>query len=246
LDEKNQHLVSSINVLIDALLAKYPINKVFLSASRDDKKGHVVKKLCRQNKVYLQLVPQQVINRKLGSKNQGVFAELSPVTFFSLSEIVKKITKGLILVLSGINDTGNLGAIIRTAAGAGVDGILISQKNSAPINETVLKTSVGALFHTKIARSPNLSRDLDTLKKSDFWVIGADMAAETPYYDWNFDCNIALVMGNETKGLGPLIKKKVDAMVSIPLAPEVDSLNVSVATGVILYEILRQKGLNQR
>ena len=240
----NDHLfVSSINALIDALQAKYPINKVFLSLSRDDQKGNLIKKLCRENHVFIQLVPQQVINRKLGPKNQGLYAELSPVNFYPLREIMDNSKRDLILVLSGINDTGNMGAIIRTAAGAGVDGILISQKNSAPINETVLKTSVGTLFHTKIARSKNLSRDLDLLKKGDFWVIGADAAADTPYFKWNFNCKVALVMGNESRGLTPFIQKKVDGLVSIPLAPEVDSLNVSVATGVILYEILRQKDL---
>ncbi len=233
--------ISTLNALIEALKAGQAVNKVLISRSKQDRKVDLIKKMCKQNNIMFQLVPQEAIDRKAGAKNQGVFAELSPIRFYELQEIIDAAKNGFILVLDRINDTGNMGAMIRTAVAAGVDGIIISRRDSAPVNETVLKTSAGTLMKAKICQSKNLSQDLDTLKSEGFWVIGTEMSGFVPYYDYDFSYKTVLVMGSENSGMSPLLKKKADQLISIPHSRDVESLNVSVAAGVILFEALRQK-----
>lgn len=233
--------IHTLNTLIEALKTNVPINKVLISDARKDRKVGLILDLCRRSSVTVQRVPQQTINRKAGPDNQGVFAEIAPVRFYSLEEILKEIKTGLVLVLDSINDTGNMGAVIRSAAAAEVDGIIISQRHSAPVNETVLKTSAGTLLKVKIHQAKNLTHTIKELKKNDFWVVGADRQGDMPYYDYDFTYKTALVMGGEHKGVSPLLKKNVDHLVCIPHSPRVESLNVSAAAAVILFEALRQK-----
>jgi 23S rRNA (guanosine2251-2'-O)-methyltransferase len=233
--------ISTLNALIEALKEGQPINKVLIGRGKKDRKVEFIKKLCRESNIMFQLVPQEAIDRKAGAKNQGVFAELSPIRFYELHEIVESSKTGLLLVLDRINDTGNLGALIRTAVAAEVDGVLISRRDSAPINETVLKTSAGTLMKAKICQSKNLGQDLDKLKEAGFWVVGTEMSGSVPYYDYDFSYKTALVMGSENTGMSPLLKKKADQLVSIPHSKKVESLNVSVSAGVILFEAVRQK-----
>lgn len=233
--------IHTLNALIEALRIKIPINKVLISDARKDRKVGEILDLCRGNKVTVQRVPQQTINRKAGPDNQGVFAEIAAVRFYSLDEILKEINTGLLLILDSINDTGNMGAVIRSAAAAEVDGIIISQRHSAPINETVLKTSAGTLLKVKIHQSKNLTHTVKELRKNDFWVVGADRQGDMPYYDYDFTYKTAIVMGGEHKGVSSLLKKNMDHLVCIPHSPQVESLNVSAAAAVILFEALRQK-----
>jgi 23S rRNA (guanosine2251-2'-O)-methyltransferase len=233
--------IHSLNELIEALRTHVPINKVLISNTKKDKKIGVILDLCRRNKVVFQQVPQQTINRKAGPDNQGVFAEISPIKFYTLDEVLKEIKTGLLLILDSITDTGNMGAIIRSAVGAKVDGIIISQRHSAPMNETVLKTSVGSLVKARIVQSKNLIHTLKKLKENDFWVVGADIRGNMPYYDYDFTYKTAIVLGSESKGISPLLKKNVDHLLSIPHSSQIESLNVSAAAAVILFEALRQK-----
>lgn len=237
--------INSLNALIEALQERVPVNKVFISSARRDKRIERVIALCRQNKVVFQRVPQQTINRKAGPDNQGVFAEISPIRFYTLEEILKSIHTGLILVLDGIEDAGNMGAIIRGAAAADVDGIIVSQRHSAPINETVLKTSAGSLVKAKIVQAKNLTNAVNFLKENGFWVVGTVMEKEkeksVAYYNYDFTVNSAIILGGEHKGVSPLLKKNADQLVFIPHSPKIESLNVSAAAAVILFEALRQK-----
>jgi 23S rRNA (guanosine2251-2'-O)-methyltransferase len=233
--------IHTLNALIEALKSNVPINKVLISDTKKDKKVGKILDLCRRNNVMFQQVPQQTINRKAGPDNQGVFAEISPIKFQPLDEVLKEIKTGLLLILDSITDTGNMGAIIRSAVGADVDGIIISQRHSAPINETVLKTSAGSLVKAKIVPSKNLTHTINELKRNDFWVVGAEMQGNMPYYDYDFTYKTALVLGSEYKGISPLLKKNVDHLISIPHSSQIESLNVSAAAAVILFEALRQK-----
>lgn len=233
-------IINTLNALIEALKAKAPLNKVFLSDARKDRKVGMILDLCRENNVAVQRVPQETINRKAGSDNQGVFAEISAIKFYDLDEILKPGKSGLILILDSINDTGNMGAMIRSAAAADVDGIIISRHNSAPINETVLKTSAGTLVKVKIHQARNLTQTIHELKEKGFWIIGADKQGDMIYYDYDFSYKTAIVMGGEHKGISPLLKKNMDHLVSIPHSAKVESLNVSAAAAVILFEALRQ------
>jgi len=244
-------IINSLNTLIEALQERVPINKVFISKARKDKRIDKVIRLCRQNKVVFQMVPQETILRKAGPGSQGVFAEVSPIRFYSIEEILQSVNRGLILILDSINDTGNMGAIIRSAAAAEVDGIIVSQRHSAPINETVLKTSAGAVLKARIVQSKNLTNTVNLLKENGFWVVGTVMEKEKEkrsiaYYNYDFTVKTAVILGSEHKGISPLLEKNADQLVFIPHSPKVESLNVSSAAAVILFDALRQKAAGRR
>lgn len=234
--------IISINSLIEALKARKTINKVFISKTRKDKqKIDLIFNLCRQNGVLFQIVPQGAIDKKIGYPNQGIFAELSPVKFFKLADIMRANKQGLILILDGINDAGNFGAIIRTAVGAQVDGIIISKRKSVPVNETVLKTSAGSLAHIRIVHSNSLSNDIECLKENNYWIVGTAINDGLEYYKYDFNYKTAVIIGNENRGISPLLKKKSDYILSIPHSSKLESLNVAVSTAIILFEAVRQK-----
>ncbi len=233
--------VYSLNALIEVLNSDAPLNNVFISNLKRGRKFDIIKQLCREKGVTFQIIPQNAIDRKAGSSNQGIFAEISPVRFYKLEEILKEQKNGLILILDSINDTGNLGAIIRTAVAACVDGILIPCRKSAPINETVLKTSAGSLTKAKIVLSKNLTNDIIALKKNDFWIIGTHVKEGLEYYKYDFKYKTALIVGNENKGISPLLKKNSDQLISIPHSSQIESLNVSNSVAILLFEALRQK-----
>jgi 23S rRNA (guanosine2251-2'-O)-methyltransferase len=236
--------IISVHPLIEALKSKKVINKVFISKSKKEKKKvDLILNLCKQNGVLFQFVPQGAIDKKAGKPNQGIFAELSPVTFHRLEEIMGEGQSGIILILDGINDAGNFGAIVRTAVGAQVDGILMAHRKSVPVNDTVLKTSAGSLAHIKIVRSNSLINDIERLKSNGFWVVGTDIRGGLEYYKYDFSYKTAIIIGNENRGISSLLKKKSDYIISIPHSAQLDSLNVSVSTAIILFEALRQKAI---
>lgn len=232
--------ITSSHMLYDTLSSSHSIQKIYISQLRRGSKVEQIKDLCRKKGVVFQVVPQSFIDRKTGTKNQGFFAQVSPITFFRLSEILENVKTGLVLILDRIQDTGNLGAIIRSAVAARVDGIIVSLRKTAPINETVLKTSAGTLIKAKIVSSKNLVNDIRILKKNHFWVIAADAKKGSPYYQYDFKNKTAVIVGNEETGISPLLKKQADLLISIPHSKEVESLNVSVSAAIVLFEALRQ------
>jgi 23S rRNA (guanosine2251-2'-O)-methyltransferase len=145
------------------------------------------------------------------------------------------------LALDGVEDPHNLGALLRTADAVGVDGVLIPERRSAPINATVAKTSAGASEHVKIARVTNLVRSLEQLKKENVWVLGLDERGSPDYMDFDFRTDCVLVLGREGAGLHDLVKKTCDHLLRIPMAGAVSSLNVSVAGAIVMYEAMRQR-----
>jgi len=234
-------LVTSLNALIEALRDGLPVNKVLISRSRHDAKVATVVDLCRERGVVFQFVPTEAVERKAGARNQGVCAEIAPVRFFSLDEVLADVKTGLIVILDNIEDTGNLGAMIRSAAAVEADGILISVRESAPVNDTVWKTSAGTLGKVRLVQSRNLARDIEKMKKNNFWVVAADQQARMNFYDFDFNCNAAVIFGNEGKGVSPLLKKNADQLLAIPHSRAVESLNVSAAAAIMLFEVWRQK-----
>lgn len=151
-----------------------------------------------------------------------------------------------LVLLDGIEDPHNLGAILRSCEGAGVDGVFIPEHRAAGLNETVAKTSAGAVEYVRVARVTNLVRLIEELKERGIWVVGVEGGTEVSYNEFDFNVPLALVMGSEGKGVRRLVREKCDAMVSIPMRGQVNSLNVSVATGVVLFEVLRQRKVGQR
>jgi 23S rRNA (guanosine2251-2'-O)-methyltransferase len=177
---------------------------------------------------------------------QGVAAKKSAFKFYPTDEIIlssKKSKYPLIVILDSIQDPHNVGAILRTAECAGADAILITKHNSAPINQTVVKTSAGATEHLKISIVNNLSQSLRLLKENGFWIAGSSLENSQNYSNPDYKIPIALIVGNEEKGIRKLTASNCDFLVKIPMKGEIQSLNVSVAAGIILFEILRQRNL---
>ncbi len=175
---------------------------------------------------------------------QGVAALKPAYKFYSLDEIIseaKSSSNPLILILDSIQDTHNVGAIIRTAECNGVGGIIVTKHNSAPINTTVVKTSAGATEHVKIAQVNNLANTIKVLKENGFWLVGSSLENSRSYTEIDYSVPIALIVGNEEKGIRKLTADKCDFLVKIHMMGELQSLNVSVATGILLFEILRQR-----
>jgi len=176
--------------------------------------------------------------------SQGVAAIKTEQKYYSLSEIIlnaKKSAYPLVLILDSIQDTHNVGAILRTAECSGVDGVIITKHNSAPVNETVAKTSAGATEHIKMCVVNNLSQAMKELKDSGFWIAGSSLDNSKEYTAVDYKIPLALVMGNEEKGIRKLTADNCDFLINIPMKGKIQSLNVSVATGIMLFEILRQR-----
>jgi len=179
---------------------------------------------------------------------QGVAAVKSSFKFYSLDEIIKisksKESEALLLILDSIQDTHNVGAILRSAECSGVDGVIVTKHNSAPINETVAKTSAGASEYIRIAQVNNLSQAITELKKSGFWIVGSYLEGAKDYTTVDYKTPIALIVGNEEKGIRKLTADNCDHLVRIPMKGKIQSLNVSVAAGILLFEIIRQRNLS--
>jgi 23S rRNA (guanosine2251-2'-O)-methyltransferase len=233
--------LTSLHALIEALRDGLPVNKVLISRSRQDAKIRAVIDLCRQRGVIFQFVPVEAVDRKAGVRNQGVWAEIAPVGFCELEEMLAAVKTGLVVILDGIEDVGNLGAIVRTAAAVEADGVLVSIRGSAPVNDTVWKTSAGTLGKVRLVQSRNLTMDIEKLKKGGFWVVAADQRAGMNFYDFDFKSKTAVILGNESKGVSALLKKNADQLLAIPHSPTVESLNVSAAAAIMLFEAWKQK-----
>jgi 23S rRNA (guanosine2251-2'-O)-methyltransferase len=233
--------ITTLHALIEALRDGAPVNKVMLSQARRDSRMAAVVDLCRQRGVVFQFVPAEAVDRKAGARNQGVWAEVAPVNFHSLEEMLAAAGTGLVVVLDNIEDTGNLGAIVRTAAAVEADGVLLSVRGSAPVNDTAWKTSAGTLGKVPLVQSHNLAQDIEKLKKNDYWVVASDRHATMNFYDFDFRARTAVILGNESRGVSPLLKKRSDQLLAIPHAASVESLNVSAAAAILLFEAYRQK-----
>ena len=179
------------------------------------------------------------------NKHQGVIVEVAPLTLYNQSHLKKILDNlgdsSLILILDSIQDPRNLGACIRNAVAFGVDMLILNKDSSAPINDLVFKSSVGAVLDLNILQVSNISNTIDILKKKGFWIFGLDGNSISNIVDESFPSKTVLIMGSEGFGIRPLIKKRCDKLLKISILENVESLNISVATGISLYEVNRQK-----
>lgn len=173
------------------------------------------------------------------NNHQGVILYVEDYLYSSVDDIIKNKDKCVVLILDHIEDPHNLGAIIRTVEASGIDGIILPINRSVSVNETVMKTSVGTLYNVKIAQVTNLTNTIKKLKKEGFWIYGADMNGKD-YSKIQYPDKTALIIGNEGKGLSRIIKEETDEIISIPMYGKVNSLNASVATGVLAYGIIKR------
>jgi len=217
---------------------------VGVAKERHDLRLQRVVEECRRQGVAVRFVGRAELDRMAGNNaHQGVVAVTSAKQYNDLDDVVaaKRGQYSLVVVLDGIEDPHNLGAILRTADAAGADGVVIPERRAVSVTPVVTKTSAGASEHLPIAKVTNIARTLEDLKAKNIWVVGLDERGSQTYesLDYNMDC--AIVLGSEGKGVHDLVAKKCDFLVSIPMLGKVTSLNVSVAAGVVLYEVVRQR-----
>ena len=191
-------------------------------------------------------IPYETVDRKILDKmsksgnHQGVLAEVKEYKLARVDDMIRN-ENGLIVVLDGLKDPHNLGAIIRTCECAGTDGIIYKKNNSVKVNDTVSKIASGALEYVKIAEVTNISNTLDDLKNKGYWVVSAAGEATCSYKDVDYKRNIVLVIGSEGDGISRLVKEKSDYLVSIPMVGHVNSLNASVAAGILIYNVVSSR-----
>jgi len=242
-------LLYGVNPLIEALRAgRLPSEIIIAEGTRDARLRELIN-LAEARRVPIKHAPRAKLDREVGDgQHQGVIARTSPAAYADTDDLLETIgsrvgsnPEPLVVLLDGIEDPRNLGAILRTAECAGVAGIFIPERRAAGLNETVAKASAGAVEHLPVARATNLSRLIEQLKERNVWVVGTAAESSTDYTDWDWTRPSAVVLGAEGAGLHRLVREHCDALVRIPVAGKIESLNVSVAAGVILYEALRQR-----
>lgn len=226
------------------------IEKILVADGAGEKRLAEILFLARQNGVPFQKTARENLSRAVepGANHQGVIALVAAAEYYPaeklLDEIYRKVEAGgkpLIVILDGVEDPRNFGAILRTVECAGADGVFIPERRAVGLTETVAKSAAGATEYVKVAKVTNLNRLIDELKAHNIWVVGTSGEARMDYADWDFRQPCALILGGEGKGLHRLTAEKCDALVKISMRGQIESLNVSVACGVVLFEANRQK-----
>ena len=237
--------IYGLRAIIEAIEAENTIDKVFLQKGLSGELFTELEKLLRKQNINFTYVPIEKLNRLTQHNHQGAVANMSPIAFYDLEELISAVKETketpLFLLLDQISDVRNFGAIIRTAECTGVNGIIIQQGGSAPINAETIKTSAGAAFKLPICRVNHIKDAIYTLQASDIKIVAATEKTEDLLYAVDFKQPIAIVMGSEHRGVNPSVLKIVDYKAKLPLLGSIDSLNVSVACGAFLYESIRQR-----
>ena len=233
--------LSRLNPILEVLKASPGrVNKVFVQQERGPGRlGEVIRE-ARRNGIPVVFIPRSRLDRE-APHHQGALAVLAPRSFASLEAILAASKVPFLVLLDEIEDPQNMGAIIRTAEGAGVDGLVIPEHRSAGLTDAVSTVAAGALEHVKVARVVNLARTMEELKDKGVWLVGAEGGAPGPWHAFDYTLPVGIVLGSEGKGLRPLVRKRCDTVLSIPLYGKVTSLNVSAAAAVFLFEVARQR-----
>ena len=235
--------VEGRNSVYELLKTDKEIDKILVQKDLKDEPSKRLVNVIRSHKVKVQLVDKYVIEKESESKrHQGFIAYVSDYKYFDIEDILDDCTEpdSLVVILNEILDPHNLGSIIRVLECAGANGLIIGKDRSASVNDTVMRISAGALNHVKVARVTNINTAIDTLKDNGFWVYGAEVGGQS-IYKANLTGKICLVIGGEDSGVKRLTKEKCDGIISIPMNGKVNSLNASVACGVAVYEVIRQR-----
>jgi 23S rRNA (guanosine2251-2'-O)-methyltransferase len=242
-------IIFGIHAVAEALKADpEKIERICIERGQKNPRIQEIVEQARQKHVRLSFEERTWLDRKAeGGRHQGILcysAEMAALTEEDILEQAK--SPGLLIILDGIEDPHNLGAILRSAEAAGADGVFLPRHRSAGLSASVVKASAGAASHIKLARSPNIAQLIESLKKKNFWTVGLDAGSSQSIWECDLTVPTALVLGNEGSGLHRLVREKCDFLVSLPIYGKVESYNVSVAAGMALYEVLRQRAPKQR
>ena len=234
------------NSVLELLDSGKDINKIYVQIG--EKHGSINKIIAKakEKRIVIVQTEKSKLDKMSQTKNhQGVIAIVPPFEYSSVDDILeearKRNEKPFILILDGIEDPHNLGSIIRTAETAGVHGIIIPKRRAASVNSTVNKTSAGAVQYMKIARINNINETIKYLKENDVWICGTDMNTNVYYYEEDYKIPVAIVIGSEGFGMSRLVKENCDFLVKIPMKGNITSLNASVSSGIIMYEVVKQR-----
>ncbi len=247
---QDSDLIYGRHPVLSALESQRGLNRIWITSRlRYDPRFHSLILQAKENGTIIDEVEPKRLDQITDRANhQGVAAQVAPYAYLDLQELIKKaksVTDPVIVAADGIVDPHNLGAIIRTAEAVGAQGLVIPQRRASGITSTVMKVAAGALENCPVARVVNLQRALEELKASGFWIYGTTCDSSKPIHTVDFSGAIVLVVGSEGEGLSMLTQRACDVLVSIPLQGKTPSLNASVATGMALYEIYRQRRINQ-
>lgn len=243
--EVNESYIEGRNAVIEAFRSGKTIDRLYILDGCQDGPIQTIKRESKKQDTIIKYVPKERLDQMSETgKHQGVIAVSAAYDYAELEDIFENAKKKgedpFIFILDNIEDPHNLGAIIRTANLAGAHGVIIPKNRAVGLTATVARTSAGALNYTPVVKVTNLSTTIEDLKKRGLWFVCADMDGTT-MYDLNLKGPIGLVIGNEGEGVGRLVKEKCDMVASIPMKGDIDSLNASVAAGVLAYEIVRQR-----
>ncbi len=232
-----------IHAVEEALHAGRALERIIIARGRHGERMEEIVRRARERGVPVRFEDRTQLDRLAASRDhQGVIALAASRAALALEDLLqKKSSQSLLVLLDGIEDPHNLGAIVRTALAAGADGVIIPERRAAGLTEAVSRASAGALEHLPVARVKNLVRAMEQLKEAGYWLIGLDETAKQNYAEAKFTGNIGIVLGGEGRGLHELTRKRCDFIVSIPTTGPVRSLNVSVAAGIVLFEAVRQR-----
>jgi 23S rRNA (guanosine2251-2'-O)-methyltransferase len=244
--------LTGIHAIREALEAGRPFDRILIAKGRQDTRVEEIVQLARERGISVRFEDRGQLDRLATSKDhQGVVALAAARAPATLEDILARANPaqgqtGLIVLLDGVEDPHNLGAIIRTALAAGAHGVVIPERRAAGLTDTVARASAGALAHLPIAKVTNLVRTMEELKEAGYWLVGLDEEGDKSYTEVDYTSPTGIVLGGEGKGLHELTRKRCDFVVSLPTTGPVKSLNVSVATGVVLFEALRQRRNSSR
>ena len=245
-EKEYEDQIEGRNSVLELLDSGKDINKIYVQIG--EKHGSINKIIAKakEKRIVIVQTEKSKLDKMSQTKNhQGVIATVPPFEYSSVDDILEEARerneKPFILILDGIEDPHNLGSIIRTAETAGVHGIIIPKRRAASVNSTVNKTSAGAVQYMKIARVNNINETIKYLKENDVWICGTDMNTNVYYYEEDYKIPIAIVIGSEGFGMSRLVKENCDFLVKIPMKGKITSLNASVSSGIIMYEVVKQR-----
>ncbi|MFA6455424.1 MAG: 23S rRNA (guanosine(2251)-2'-O)-methyltransferase RlmB [Bacteroidota bacterium] len=239
-------LITGRKPVLDALKANTPIDKLMIAQNSHGEVIDEILKIARQKNIPFKFSPSDQISRTAQNQNtQGVLAFVGTKEFSDVSQLFDiakaKKEQPFFLIFDEIEDVHNLGALIRTAVCTGAHGGIIPKHHNAPVNDTVIKTSAGASLQFPMARVTNIAQTIDELKDQGVWIVGTEMTAQKNFTEVDYSVPVALVIGNEGKGMRRLVKEKCDFLVKIPMKGDFESLNASVAGAIVMYEVLRKR-----
>jgi 23S rRNA (guanosine2251-2'-O)-methyltransferase len=237
--------IYGLRSVIEAIDSQETLSKVYLQRGLTGASSYELIKKLKKKSIEISYVPVEKLNRLTPKNHQGVVATISPIKFLSisdLSDLIESKPKSIsLLILDQLSDVRNFGAIVRTAECTAIDCVVIQSSGSAPVNGDTIKTSSGAIFNVPICKVPHIKDAIFLIKQHDIKIFGASEKAENNIYQTQFGKSQAIIMGSEGKGLSSSVIKLCDELIRIPLLGKIESLNVSVACGTILYEMVRQK-----